>query len=145
MSIGVRSGNSVKSVCEKVKLRENIQLLEKELHQLKQSYSHDNDSLRRQAQKIKSNLDLTMLQKKGLEGEVNLIRSTHQEMQTSKQRIEQESLADKSKLIELEQAYNHLQEMYDEQCVNIEQSSQRYRGLDEKVKALEEAKKLYRS
>lgn len=71
-------------------------------------YSNDNENLKKQAMRIKANLDMTLLQKKGLEGEVNLIRSSHQELQSTKQLLEQESQVDKSKLAELEQAYNHL-------------------------------------
>ena len=51
-------------------------------------YTNDNENLKKQAMKIKANLDMTLLQKKGLEGEVNLIRSSHQELQSTKQLLE---------------------------------------------------------
>ena len=88
MSIGVRSGTSVKTNKEKTQLRENITRLENELEQVKLMYTNDNENLKKQAMKIKANLDMTLLQKKGLEGEVNLIRSSHQELQSTKQLLE---------------------------------------------------------
>ena len=82
---------------------------------MREQFAQEYDVLRTQSLKIKANLDLTLLQKRGLEGELSIFRENYEEILQSKTRIEQDLIKEQSRIAELEQAYSQLQEKQEEQ------------------------------